>query len=106
MDISKRRNQTCQLIYSFQPAARPGCCKACRQSSVLMLSRVLVLMLVTSTSYLVLVLTSTRVDLLHKVFTNCCIFTLLSLLNQPTIVLLYPCLKVRSSVYQVFKVVY
>ena len=93
----------------FQPASWPGCCKACRQSSILMLSRVLVLMLMTSTSTgnLVLVLTSTRVDLFHQIFRpSCCIFALLTLLNQPTIVLLYPCLKIRSSVYQVFKVVY
>ena len=52
-------------------------------------TRVLVLMLMTSTSYLVLVLTSTRVDLLHQIFPSC-IFTLLSLLHQAAVVLLYP----------------
>ena len=90
---------------AFQPAARPGCCKACWQSSVLMLARMLVLMLMlvtstTTTSNLVLVLTtSTRVDLFNQIFSHsCCIFTLLALLNQPTIVLLYPCLKIRLLV--------
>ena len=70
--------------------------------------RVLVLvLLMTTAGDLVLVLTSTRVDLFHQIFRpSCCIFALLSLLNQPTIVLLYPCLKIRPSVYQVFKVVY
>ena len=55
--------------------------------------RVLVL-LMTTAGDLVLVLTSTRVDLFHQIFaTSCCIFALLSLLHQPTIVLLYPRLK-------------
>ena len=65
-------------------------------------ARMLVLVLMTSCTTagdLVLVLTSTGVDLLHQIFsTTCCIFTLLSLLHQPAIVLLYPRLKIRLPV--------
>ena len=44
-----------------------------------------------------LMLVTSRIDLLHQVFTSSCIFTLLSLLHQPTIVLLYSRLKIRSK---------
>ena len=81
------------LILLNQPAAWSSCCKAGRQSSVLVLTRVLVLVLVTSRLELV----TSRIDLLHQVFTSSCIFTLLSLLHQPTIVLLYSRLKIRSK---------
>ena len=92
------------LILLNQPAAWSSCCKAGRQSSVLVLTRVLVLVLVTSRLELVtcsrssrLMLVTSRIDLLHQVFTSSCIFTLLSLLHQPTIVLLYSRLKIRSK---------
>ena len=93
------------LILLNQPAAWSSCCKAGRQSSVLVLTRVLVLVLVTSRLELVtcsrssrLMLVTSRIDLLHQVFTSSCIFTLLSLLHQPTIVLLYSRLKISHQI--------
>ena len=77
-----------------------------------MLTRVLVWVLVTSRLVLVtssrsprLMVVTSRIDLLYQVFRPCCIFALLSLLHQPTIVLLYPRLKVRLSEKQVKTVV-
>ena len=78
-----------------------------------MLTRMLVWVLVTSRLVLVtssrsprLMVVTSRIDLLYQVFRPCCIFALLSLLHQPTIVLLYPRLKIRLSEKQANSIEY